>query len=80
MADGYKTDGAAPDQVIAEIALCAASWVPEARIIGNVRAGDILRACQHVLKEMHETETINWRDDPDAIVEDDEPMVGRDYA
>ncbi len=23
---------------------------------------------------------INWRDDPDAIVEDDEPMVGRDYA
>jgi hypothetical protein len=23
---------------------------------------------------------INWRDDPAAIVEDDEPMVGRDYA
>ena len=23
---------------------------------------------------------INWRDDPDAIVEDDEPHIGRDYA
>lgn len=23
---------------------------------------------------------INWRDDPDAIVEDDEPLIGRDYA
>ena len=22
---------------------------------------------------------INWRDDPDAIVEDDEPQIGRDY-
>lgn len=22
----------------------------------------------------------NWRDDPNAIVEDDEPQVGRDYA
>lgn len=23
---------------------------------------------------------INWRDDPDAIVEDDEPQIGRDYS
>jgi hypothetical protein len=23
---------------------------------------------------------INWRDNPDAIVEDDEPQIGRDYA
>jgi hypothetical protein len=23
---------------------------------------------------------INWRDDPSAIVEDDEPQIGRDYA
>ena len=23
---------------------------------------------------------INWRDDPDAVVEDDEPQIGRDYA
>jgi hypothetical protein len=23
---------------------------------------------------------INWRDDPSAIVEDDDPQVGRDYA
>jgi hypothetical protein len=26
------------------------------------------------------TAKINWRDDPDAIVEDDEPQIGRDYA
>lgn len=23
---------------------------------------------------------INWKSDPDAVVEDDEPMTGRDYA
>jgi hypothetical protein len=23
---------------------------------------------------------INWANDPDAIVEDDEPQIGRDYA
>ena len=30
----------------------------------------------HALQE----KPINWRDDPTAIVEDDEPMIGRDYA
>ena len=27
-----------------------------------------------------EGKPINWRDDPSAIVEDDEPQIGRDYA
>lgn len=27
-----------------------------------------------------EGDRINWRNDPDAIVEDDEPQIGRDYA
>ena len=28
---------------------------------------------------LKEPKPINWRDDPDAIVEDDEPQIGRDY-
>jgi ubiquinone biosynthesis protein UbiJ len=38
------TDDADPRTVLAVVRFCAASWVPEARIIGNVRAGDIVRA------------------------------------
>lgn len=39
-----NTDDAAPDVVLAEVLRCALGWVPEARIVGNVRAGDIVRA------------------------------------
>jgi len=39
-----NTDDAAPAIVLAAVRACAASWVPEARILGNVRAGDIVRA------------------------------------
>lgn len=39
-----KTDGAVPSVVLAAVRACAASWVPDARLLGNVRAGDIVRA------------------------------------
>lgn len=39
-----ETDDAHPVNVLAGIWLCAAHWTPEVRIIGNVRAGDIVRA------------------------------------
>jgi len=39
-----NTDNADPITVLAVTALCARSWVPEARILGNVRAGDLARA------------------------------------
>lgn len=44
-----STDGAAVEKVLAAVLVCAQSWVPEARIIGNVRAGDIARAIKTVL-------------------------------
>lgn len=37
-------------------------------------------AGEHLKSFAGTTDPINWRDDPAAIVEDDEPMVGRDYA
>ncbi|MCB1510646.1 MAG: hypothetical protein KDJ36_07055 [Hyphomicrobiaceae bacterium] len=39
-----KADGAHPVNVLACLLLCAEHWVPDARIVGNVRAGDIARA------------------------------------
>lgn len=46
---------------------------------GNSADANIIRRLCHRADEFS-TEPINWRDDPDAIVEDDEPMIGRDYA
>ncbi|MEM8576116.1 MAG: hypothetical protein AAGF48_16020 [Pseudomonadota bacterium] len=40
-----QTDDAPAYDVLVAVALCAAAWEPEVRIIGNVRAGDILRSC-----------------------------------
>lgn len=44
-----STDNAAPDVVIREIIRCASSWVPDARLVGNVRAGDIRRALEYAI-------------------------------
>lgn len=45
------TDDAAPDVVLAELARCAAHWKPEVRVMGNVRAGDIVRAISTLQSE-----------------------------
>lgn len=37
-------------------------------------------AGEHLKSFAGDPDAINWRDDPSAIVEDDGPMVGRDYA
>lgn len=39
-----ETDDAHPINVLAGVHLCATHWSPQARIVGNVRAGDIVRA------------------------------------
>lgn len=39
-----NTDNADPETVLLAIRYCAKCWTPEARIIGNIRAGDIVRA------------------------------------
>lgn len=41
-------DNGAPLEVLAAVHACAKAWVPEARIIGNVRAGDIARAIEAI--------------------------------
>jgi hypothetical protein len=46
-----NTDDAAPAVVLTQLLICAESWVPEARIIGNIRAGDISRAVRAVLSD-----------------------------
>lgn len=42
-------DNGSVEEVFAAVLVCAKAWVPEARIMGNVRAGDIARAVQAVL-------------------------------
>src|SRR5690242_18331148 len=37
-------DNGTTDEVLAAVLECATAWVPEARIVGNVRAGDIVKA------------------------------------
>lgn len=44
-------DNGTVEEVLQAILLCANAWVPEARIIGNVRAGDIARAVSVTLAE-----------------------------
>lgn len=41
----HQTDDAPAYNVLVAVADCARRWEPNARIIGNVRAGDILKAC-----------------------------------
>jgi hypothetical protein len=55
-AEGYEpnwpnTDDADWKTVLKVVQGCALSWVPEARIIGNVRAGDIVRSVATALSE-----------------------------
>jgi hypothetical protein len=39
-------DNGTPQEVLSAVLECAKAWVPEARIVGNVRAGDIVRAIE----------------------------------
>lgn len=38
--------------VLAAVMACAKAWEPEARLLGNVRAGDIARACCDGMKAL----------------------------
>lgn len=44
-------------KTVNEMLECAESWVPEARIIGNVRAGDIAKVCRSIIAEGQNTST-----------------------
>lgn len=59
-----NTDDAAPDVVLSELCHCASCWENGARLLGNVRAGDIQRAIAAVLAERDELEALKtWRVD-----------------
>lgn len=46
MSDGvWNTDDKHPADVLRMLRLCAASWEPGVRLLGNIRACDIVRAC-----------------------------------
>lgn len=47
---------------------------------GAVPSATVFNLTDPIMDSIARNEPINWRDDPDAIVEDDEPMIGRDYA
>lgn len=57
MSDGiWNTDDAAPHDVLAMVRFCAASWEPGVRLLGNVRACDIVRACDAALERLKDKE------------------------
>ncbi len=59
---GGDTDGAPADAVLAEIRRCAAAWAPEARLLGNVRAEDIVRAVAEVLGREPRAQWSAWNE------------------
>ena len=46
--------------------------------LGAIMVGVAREMAEKVLRHPAHPQ-INWRDDPSAIVEDDTPMIGRDY-
>lgn len=63
-----NTDNAAPGVVLAQLLVCAESWVPEARIIGDIRAGDISRAVRAVLADAFSVLVWEDRGDRESVV------------
>jgi hypothetical protein len=47
-----ETDNRSPETVLSALRYCASLWVPEARIVGNIRAGDIIRSIDAVWSEI----------------------------
>lgn len=47
-------DNGTVEEVLEAVRQCARAWVPEARIIGNVRAGDIARAADAIIVTLKE--------------------------
>lgn len=70
-------DNGSPAEVLAAVLECARAWVPEARIMGNVRAGDIARVVADVLAErMPQADLIvpeGWKVVPVELTEE---MIG----
>lgn len=72
-----------PDPRVAALVRCAEAGVPT-DVQALLVQGDPMRGiCPDIvglILGLGPRRRINWRDDPGAIVEDDEPQIGRDYA
>jgi hypothetical protein len=63
-------DNATNEVVLAAVLECARAWVPEARIMGNVRAGDIARAVATLLTPPPSTDVIHQLEERKLSAED----------
>lgn len=46
------------ERIAANVYACAVSWEPEARLIGNVRAGDIAKLALHAVDPLRELDRL----------------------
>jgi hypothetical protein len=60
-----NTDSASAIVVLNQLLICAENWVPDARIIGNIRAGDISRAVRAIVDEGIGIPPLAWIDRED---------------
>ena len=49
--EGGSSDGASIEIIAYELKKCTQYWNPKTRLIGNVRAEDIARLCDSVLRD-----------------------------
>lgn len=61
-----NTDDAPVAEVLMAIRTCAFAWEPGARIIGNIRAVDISRACDKALWALQFTESYRRAEESQA--------------
>ena len=54
-------DGAPAECVLASLRVCANGWDPQARLVGNVRAGDIVRALDEVRERPAGPRVFRWK-------------------
>lgn len=58
----YKTDGASIELIAAELIECCKSWQPTTRVIGNIRAEDIIRMCDSFIRDIKLDKIVNEHD------------------
>lgn len=59
-----------PFGVARELRDCAARWEPEARLLGNVRAEDIIRVCDTLLETEAAARFLVWYRDHNGSADD----------
>lgn len=79
-AEWPSTDGAPASLVLRVVQGCALGWEPDARIIGNVRAGDIFRAIEEDHAEIERLRETLKRLQAHLGCDDETILIGLDEA